>query len=247
MKKTHLDAMIRELKKVIATDTQHPSQQLDMLLADLEAQYLGKYDNLDNPYLKAWDEAVLRRLQGMTTVSATMLSSFTQFKLAWRDKTQGCLLKIYFGQMRVGPDFQGSLTTNQQNIVGFPQNQVVGRQLTVVSGSIGNGTILPDQIPVQIFYSGQKWIAVNNRGYAAYCRAGVPPLRLWPRPPETAESNRLSDEEGKGDIGTFTYPPQLGARLSQSPRKLPSLEMPVTTGPNTWVVQEIITVPQTFN
>jgi hypothetical protein len=249
MTKAELSEMIGILDEIRKLDANQTYLQLEMLRDDLQKRYLDEYDNLEKVYRTAWDEAVKRRLEGITLIGANMVKDFNTFKTTWKARAKTCALKIYFGQMRVGPEFQGALNNEQNTILGFPKDDVVGKQISVVSGSITNKTILPDQIPVQIFYlaSEQKWIAANNRGYTAYCRAKVQPLRLWPRKPESAETKRLKEKEGTGDTGTFTYPAQLPDRLGDNPRTLPSLEMPVTTGPNTWVVQEIIKVPSTFN
>jgi hypothetical protein len=54
----------------------------------------------------------------------------------------------------------------------------------------------------------------------------------------------LGEVESQGTIGTFTYPDGYGGtRLGTRPRTLPSWEMPVTTGPNTWTIQEVVVVP----
>jgi hypothetical protein len=84
---------------------------------------------------------------------------------------------------------------------------------------------------------------VNNRGHAVHCLAGVTPLRLYPRFPEQVEINRLKDQEGKGDIPNFTYDPTLTTRLANRPHTVPSTQIPITDGPNSWVVRAIATVP----
>ena len=145
--------------------------------------------------------------------------------------------------MRVGPDFQGALTVNQTQVVGFPQDLVVGRPLQVVAAQLQQGNILPDQIPLQIFYDKKKWIAANNRCLTAHCLAGVRPLRIIPRLPDQVEINRLSEVEGQGEINDLQYQPGAIPRLIQQPRTLPSNQMPITAGPNTWDVTQVATIP----
>jgi hypothetical protein len=117
-----------------------------------------------------------------------------------------------------------------------------------VGALIQNGDILPDQIPIQIFWAAgaQCWVAANNRAYTAYCHAGIQPLRMVPRVPTQDELNRLGEVEGQGQIPDFQYQQGVG-HLTVQPRTLPSLQMAVTTGPNTWVVTRVVTVPHGFN
>jgi hypothetical protein len=220
-----------------------PNQQLDMLYQDINDHYLGGFDELPDGYRNAWDEAVARRLLAIT-VAPAVRTAFEQFKLAWRSAGHTAQLRILFGQMRVGPDFQGAMNEGQNTVVGMPD--VVGRPIVVVSGLIQQGAISPDQFPVHIFYSQrhQRWVTINNRGYSAFCHAGVRPLRLLPTPPSQAELNRLNDVEGQGMIGNMQYAQGFtGPNLDVRPRTLPSDQMPVTDGPNSWIIQRVIEVP----
>jgi hypothetical protein len=242
-----LHKSIDELNSIRSSLKPRKILQIEMLWQDLNDHYLTPYKDLPNHCRKAFDEAVKRRLAGFLPMPTSERASFSKFVADWGTRASSVSLQIHFGQMRVGPDFQGQAGGNvhQQAVVGLP-DELVGRPLTVVSGSIHAQTILPDQMPIHIFWAQrlQKWICANNRGYTAFCRAGVRPLRLIPREGTTDEINRLSEQEGVGNIGTFTYPPGYGgAHLGAHPRVLPSWEMPITTGPNTWVVQEVITVP----
>lgn len=221
--------------------------QLEMLSADL-AQYVGDFANLNNRYRTAWEESVRRRLEGIERIPTDLQRTFFALRHRWAGAARRCGLRLLFGQMRVGPDFQGALNVNQQQLVGFPEKDVIARPIVNVGGLIQDGDILPDQIPIQIFWApnDQRWIAANNRGYTAYCFAQVQPLRLIARLPQQLELNRLGEVEGEGNIQDFNY--QVGVtHLRVHPRTLPSDQMPVTTGPNTWTVTRVVSVPQTFN
>jgi len=226
-------------------------QQIELLREDATKHYLQKYDSLGSLYRTAWDEVITRRLSGMD-LAGPFATDISTLKFSWKSQAKSTGLKIHFGQMRVGPDFQGSKTTDQVAVMGFPDDLIIGKSIRVVSGSITGGNIRPDHVPVQIFYSveHERWVAANNRGYTAHCRAGVAPLRIWPREATQDELNRLKETEGgtAGDkrLGPFTYTSGV-AHLNAHPRTLPSLEMPITNGPNTWEVIEVVQVPSTFS
>ncbi|CAI8825982.1 hypothetical protein [Methylocaldum szegediense] len=235
-----LNEMLRKLDELMEMGKPHRYLQLRMLSADIRNHYLAAHQDLNRIYRDAWDQAVLNRLDGMTMPTA-MQREFLNFRHQWRARTRNANLRIYFGQMRVGPDFQGAQNIHQGAIVGFPQH-IVGRPLVVVAGELNQGDILGDQIPLQIFYHNNKWIAANNRCYTTHCLAGVRPLRIIPRLPEQLEINRLAEVEGQNGVGNFTYQPGV-PHLAQNPRRLPSDQMPITQGQNSWVVQQVATVP----
>lgn len=215
--------------------------QLVMLDADIREHYLTPYRNLSRVYRDAWDQAVLNRLDAMALPGA-LQREFLSIRHAWRARMVGVNLRIYFGQMRVGPDFQGAQNVHQAAIIGFPDG-IVGRPLQVVAGELTQGDILADQVPLQIFHHNNCWIAANNRCFTAHCMAGVRPLRVIPRTPIQLEINRLAEMGGQGNIPAFAYQPLCVARLSVDPRTLPSTQMPVTLGPNSWSVSHVATAP----
>jgi hypothetical protein len=198
--------------------------------------YYPKVNVLSVDCKQAWDISLYLRLRAAKTTVDTKYER----AMAYLPKPGGEIPRIYFGQMRIGPDFQGSQSDIQTKIVGLPD--VVGRPLDVISGSIRDSSIDNASIPVQIFYSDQKWIAANNRGYATHCMAGKRPLRVWPRTADQAELNRLEEVEGKEQIPKLTYQANV-THLSVKPRTLPSEEIPITSGPNTWEVTRIVKVP----
>jgi hypothetical protein len=198
--------------------------------------YYPNLNNLSVDCKQVWDISLFLRLQAAKT---TLDTNYEKAK-AYVPKPGGGIPRIYFGQMRIGPDFQGSQSDIQTKIVGLPD--LVGSPLDVISGLIRDNDIDNASIPVQIFYSDQKWIAANNRGYATHCMAGKKPLRVWPHTADQAELNRLKEVEGKGEIPTFTYQANVG-HLAVKPRTLPSEEIPITSGPNTWVVARVVKVP----
>jgi hypothetical protein len=235
-----LNEMLGSLGELMELGRPHRYLQLRMLDADIRAHYLAPFADLGRVYREAWDQAVLNRLDGMRLPGA-MQREFAIFRHAWRARMVGTNLRLHFGQMRVGPNFQGAQNVHQARILGFPDD-IVGRPLQVVAGEINNGDILGDQIPLQIFNHNNRWIAANNRCLTTYCLAGVRPLRLIPRLPEQLEINRLGEVEGQGQILSFGY--NVGVPLlAVYPRALPSNQMPVTTGPNTWTVERVATIP----
>ncbi|MFN9211861.1 MAG: hypothetical protein ACK6DI_13470, partial [Betaproteobacteria bacterium] len=217
----------------------YPLEIQQRLDEDIRRHYHARFSDLNGVYRGAWDQAVLNRLDAMQLPGA-MRREFAMFRHALRARMAGANLKLHFGQMRVSPNFQGAQNVNQQ-VIGFP-DQIIGSNLQIVAGDIRNGNILGDQIPLQIFYKDNKWIAANNRCLTAYCFALVRPLRLIPRLPDQLEINRLYEKDGRGDISNFSYLPAV-SHLKKSPRTLPSDQMPVITGPATWIVQSVATIP----
>jgi hypothetical protein len=98
-------------------------------------------------------------------------------------------------------------------------------------GDISPAHVRHDLLPVRIFWHADQntWVAINNRGYATYCIAGIQPTRLLPRIPTQDELNRLTEESNMG--GRFAA------------RTLPSLEIPVTNGVNDLTLAYVVTVP----
>jgi hypothetical protein len=221
--------------------------QVEMLWQDLNDHYLTPYNGLPSVCRKAFDQIVRDRLDAFIPLPTTVRKAFAELVRKWKERAATASVNVHFGQMRVGPDFQGQQgggNVNQQAVVGLP-DEIIGRPIAQVSGMIRAEDILPDQMPISIFWApSQRWICANNRGYTAYCKANVRPRRLIPRVASQDELNRLGEVESQGTIGTFTYPDGYGGtRLGTRPRTLPSWEMPVTTGPNTWTIQEVVVVP----
>lgn len=236
-----LEEMLERLAVLMDMGKPRRYLQLVMLDADIREHYLAPYQGLSRVYRDAWDQAVLNRLDAIA-IPGVLQREFLSIRHAWRARMVGVNLRIHFGQMRVGPDFQGAQNVHQAAIVGFPDG-IVGRPLQVVAGELTQGDILADQVPLQIFHHDNRWIAANNRCYTAHCLAGVRPLRLIPRLPIQLEINRLAEVEGQGGVGTFHYQPLCVARLAVDPRTLPSHQMPVTLGPNSWDITQVATAP----
>lgn len=192
----------------------------------------------NNTYKQAWVEAVTRRFDGMAPPIGQADLSLLRHR--WRASDPSVVLRVLFGQMRVGPSFQGALNVHQQNLPGLPD--LAGRAIDRISDLVRQGKIFGDQIPIQIFHSNNRWVAANNRGLTTYALAGTQPARLIPRLPQQAELNRLAEVEGQGGVPQLQYAANV-AHLAVSPRTLPSNQMPITTGPNTWIVQKVATIP----
>ncbi|CAB3795703.1 hypothetical protein LMG28688_04167 [Paraburkholderia caffeinitolerans] len=223
-----------------------PNEKVDALYDDVLNVYLPKIkaNELPERYIIVWDASIIARLRALKLGADKQSNE----PIAWIPKPLGAEIPtIYFGQLRITKDFQGSLTVNQQAITGFPEAKLVGRPIEVVAAMMGpdvDDGIGPDEVPIQIFWSDEdkRWITANNRGYAAHCLAGQKPLRLWPRVADKMELNRLKEVEGKDGAKRFTYSPNLITRLGKTPHALPSTQIPITAGPNSWEVQLIAQV-----
>jgi hypothetical protein len=236
-----LNEMLELLEQLIEMGKPHRYLQLKMLTADVKKYYKDKHRELGSVYRHAWDQAVLNRLDAMALPTA-LKREFAGLRHAWRARMQGVNLRIHFGQMKVGPAFAQSPIEAQNQIADFPAH-IIGRPLNVVAGEITQGDILADQIPLQIFHHDGLWIAANNRCFTTYCLAGVRPLRIIPRLPEQHEINRLAEVEGIEPVGNFVYQHGGIAHLNTNPRTLPSLQIPVTLGPNSYMVTHVATAP----
>jgi len=217
--------------------------KVEALYADVLNVYYPKVQTLPAEYLEVWDASLIARLRHLSGVSVE--ASKVERAVAYVPKYSGAPVPpILFGQLRIGRDFQGSATSDQQAIVGFPSDKVVGRPLIVVAGMMNKNELGADEIPVQVFRHAvsKTWVAVNNRGYATHCMAGLKPLRIWPRLPDQMEINRLDEVEGKDHARFFTYASGV-EHLAKKPHTLPSLQIPITDGPNSWNVTAVVTVP----
>lgn len=221
----------------------HPANgQLDRLYYDITTLYQPALEaGLGKAYKTAWDESITRRFAAIT-VHASISDAFDKLRADWKSTASTASLFLYFGQIRVGPNFAGAQNVHQQNIVGLPN--LNGQALVNIGATINAAQMLPDEIVVQIFWHNNKWIVANNRGFTAHVIGGVRPLRLVPRPADQMELNRLTDVEGQGEIQRFT-----GANahaLLVRPHTVPSTQMPITSGPNTFDVQQVVTIPKTW-
>jgi hypothetical protein len=224
----------------------HP--KIVALISDINTYYrpLVERNSLPRDYVVVWDASIIARLSAMTPTGT--VRNFDE-PIAWIPKPLGAAVpRILFGQLRIASSFQGSKTVNQTEIVGFPADKIVGRPLEVVAGMMRpaeNKEVDVDAIPVQIFFheKSNSWVAANNRGYAVHCLAGCLPLRLIPRLPEQLELNRLKEVENEGDAKRFTYETKPPKRLKNRPHSLPSEQIPITAGPNSWDVTQIAEVP----
>jgi hypothetical protein len=234
-------------------------KKLAQLTDDIRQWYVADFDGLDRRYRAAWEEIIRRRIMD---AEQHVPGKERQAVVMQRMRLSGRVyLKIYFGQIRAGRNFQGAMTVEQQGTAGFPQEEVVGKMVDTVAGKIGE-SIAASDMPVEIFWwSGpatagdhrvdgrprEGWIATNNRGYAAHCLAGVMPLRLRPRPPSREVVNRLGEVEGEQAVGRLTFDSVTGVqRESGAVRRLPSAELPLTDGPQSWHVQKLASVPSYF-
>lgn len=139
---------------------------------------------------------------------------------------------VFFGQLKVNHQFSHGTTAHHATFADFLKTGtpcVNGRNVVDV-GRVINDRLESDKIKVKVFNHRGMWIAVNNRGFAAHAVGGVKPLRLIPCTASTAEENRLDEVEGVGGIGTFGYPAGLAARLTNTPHRVPSDEVPICTG-----------------
>ncbi len=240
MTEQQLEALIEKIGSYDHVDMQSLGE-------DLLYRYLSNYRKLSRPCKRAWEESASRRLASIVGRYPADRARLQQLAGEVRAATSPTGLRIWFGQMRVGANFQGSTSQDQETIPDFPTDDVVGRPVNVVAGSLTEGEIRPDQIPVQVFWSAQHnvWVAVNNRGYAAHCEAKVQPLRIWPREPTQKESNRLSETI---DYGSVSYAPGFtGHKRGTGSRELPSEEILVTNMDSLpFDVLRIVEVPATW-
>lgn len=221
-----LERLVMQLTAMRA-NLAEPDVGVEMLYEDITQRYLAPYHGLPRFCIRAWDESVTRRLHEMERRGDAARGPIRGFLSAWRTEASTISLRVLFGQMRTAADFQTSATGGQDMIEGFPTDRVIGRPVDVVRGSIQESEIRPDQMPIQIFWSPdhQRWVAINNRGYAAHCLADVQPLRLWPRAPEQAELNRLNET---ADLAHVTFAPGFTGDRPHGTRVLPSDSILIT-------------------
>lgn len=239
-----LQASITELTDLQEKAKPNQIDQVERLLYDLKKYYKERYDDLPKVCRNAFDELVTRRIAAFPALQHADTPLLGKFVSNWKSRAKSASLKVYFGQMRVGPNFQESENDDQKQTVGFPA-AIIGRAINAVQGDIHGGQVSADQITVCIFWAEklQKWICANNRGYTTHCKASKWPSRMIPRVADTAELNRL-DEKMTVGRGGFTYADgYTGTRLNGTERTLPSVEMPITTGPNTWIIEDVVSVP----
>lgn len=212
--------------------------RLARLNHDLFNHYYLQYDNLSANCRRIWDVSINLRLK-MSTVQHAIFSGYmSSIKQMFSGYTT--YPHIRFGQIRVGPSFQGAQNVNQEQMVGMPQVQ--GLNVVDYGQHNLNSQNTSDVLPVAIFEHQGHWIAANNRGFTAHCAGGTKPLRLLPRAAEAAEINRLNEVTGQGDIPNLQYADGV-PHLDVNPHTLPSRQMPITTGPNTWVVESVVSIP----
>lgn len=199
---------------------------LARIVGDLRNVYRAQHGSLPASCRKAWDSSILSRLewvQGRTGSSGLQqVSNWLKSRVSIVSLTP-----ILFGQMRIASTFAGQTVNTPHGIAD--------RRLVDVANAMRAGTLDSDLLPVQIAprQGGAGWVAINNRGYATYSLAGIVPLRLFPRKMTVDESNRLRQA-----APDFTF--EDGVRLTQDPRRLPSVEMPITAGVNDLRVEQVV-------
>jgi len=216
--------------------------RLARLYHDVLNHYYMQYAALSDQAKRVWDTSINLRLKNIDVPQKVFSSQISSIKQMFSGYTT--YPDIRFGQIRVGPTFQGAANVNQQAMVGMPNVQ--GQGILAYGRASLNNVANSDILPVAIFWNDDAgcWIAANNRGFAAHCAGGIRPLRLLPREPEQAETNRLAEVEGQGNIPDLAYNPGVVHRLNQRPHRLPSLQMPITTGPNTWTIEAVVDRPR---
>ena len=217
-------------------------------------QYIA-YLNSPQPtqvYQDAWDSLLYARIKKLCfmTIASKTLNSIAEVRTmlsTWQYERVFPYGDLNFGQIRVGPNFAGEHDRTPARLQGLGGSQI--SMTSFYRLFEGNGW------PISIFHNGAVWVALNNRGLLVHCIRDVKPLRLIPRLATVDETNRLNERENHGTIPLLTYEAGFahGLRLNvhkHSPRQdrtLPSRQMPITDGPNSWVIKSVVTIPANWN
>jgi hypothetical protein len=212
--------------------------------------YISLFDDLlkrneaagNSLFINAWDTSIFRRIQGFIHLIpnhspiAEHRADFIHLLQRWKSQTKFIPLRVIFGQMRIGPNFASETAHQPPRLSG-----IAGQSITSIDKKhFGHG----HGWPIHIFYHNGNWIAANNRGYAAHCHIGIRPKRLIPRHADVAETNRLAEAENLPPTPGLTYIGGYVGPRHVAPRTLPSEQIPITDGPNSWSIRKTIKVPE---
>ena len=239
----YIDDLVNAFGEIYQTDK---SLVISTMHEDLLASY-KKNESLSLGEREVWASYIIRRLRKMLDLK-TMGTSFdkqrpTLWRLYnhWKSQTLMTVPTLHFGQMRISSKTQSAnvyQTVYQQGLANQNINEITAKELE-------NGLVWE----IHIFQHAGTWISANNRGLAVHCRNKIAPLRVFPRTATTDETNRLAEVEGQGAVGNLTYTKdmpdagRLAAHRAKAKRDLPSTEIPVTDGPNSWIITEVISTP----
>lgn len=108
--------------------------------------------------------------------------------------------EIYFGQASIAGQFSTATTTGSATLELSNKQDIQKKNLMDVAAWLVARAVGDDEITVQVFFCNntRKWVAINNRGYAVHCQAGVLPRRLLPHSPTVEERGRLNQTEVHG-------------------------------------------------
>lgn len=219
---------------------------LERLHSDLEYFYIGfKGDNKleipDNKHKIMVMDVIRDRFRLVPNFVGQLtgnLKAFIQAGFTMPD--------IYFGQLAINTTFADSRVGTQDFIRDFPD--VNGKDIETYATRLITSPDQSDLIPVKIFFDSStgRWVASNNRGFAAHCFANVRPRRLFPCKPTSKETHRLNEYWGSKDIAgkiKVDFKFKSGSKFSNDPTELPAKESAMAAGSSNQV-EKVVVVPQ---
>jgi hypothetical protein len=139
----------------------------------------GKWGNLALPYQRAWLGEIIRRVQLIIPDRNTVLVEddppvtrqvLNQSLSSDPNRRPLAIKQIYFSQFSVNRHFQG-------NYVGQPQ-WLSDKEIVEVAKVLRGAPLKSADLRIRLHIYAQKWMALNNRGFALHCLANVVPRRL---------------------------------------------------------------------
>lgn len=237
---TKTTTLINEIQGGINEPNVNNNEDITAMLVEDLTTYTNARITAPNNHIRLWEDMFRRRLSTLNISFPGLIpghhnTTLNELVFKWRAESKALSVKVHFGQMRIGPNFAVANVNQPQRV----QNLAGTLVLAATGAQLGQG----HGWPIRVFWHKNIWVAQNNRGFAAHCNANIQPLRLIPITPEAADTNRLLEVEGQSNIPFMTYEPNVPHLLDPAPRRLPSLEMPITNGPNTWIIQNIVRNP----
>jgi hypothetical protein len=235
--KDNLEKIYNDLTKLATKLDGAEKESVQCLADDILNLYYLVYDSFSAAlYRNAWDTVICDRLDWMNTKYADGNPQGRYAKASatiqgFKETNQAtAMTPIRFGQLRIAANFAQAETI-------YTPKGVAGQSIESMGAKLQSGGSARDLLMVKVFRQNEVWVAINNRALACHSVAGLRPVRIVPQDPSADELNRLNETYTE-----WTYTEAMKATKERVPndRTLPSEIIPITDGPNTYLVTRIV-------
>jgi hypothetical protein len=204
---------------------------------------LSVWNNMAREYKQAWLGEIKRRLGLIKTIvkgtdHESGLNKFAKGVFSDTTLVPTAIDTVYFTQFGINDHFQS-------NYVGQPE-WLSAKALVEVAPVLRRSPEKSLDMRISVHSHGGKWVALNNRGFALHCLAGLCPKRLAPTPElKSEEAKRFNVTQASLKFNYSGSVPDDRRKCTEWEATIPSSVIGVISGRNG--VDVVCTIKGTWN